>query len=136
MAAIVGYSGSCTVGASSVGTAKAWSVDITGETVDTTNFASNGWKESVATLKSWSGSITVNFDGGADSGEAAIIAGLTSGSSVALVLQTGATGSGTAEKFSGSANVTSMPITNDVNGIIEVSFSFEGTGALTLAAIA
>lgn len=136
MAAIVGYSGSCTVGASSVGTAKAWSVDITGETVDTTNFASNGWKESVSTLKSWSGSITVNFDGGADSGEAAIIAGLTSGSSVALVLQTGATGSGTAEKFSGSANVTSMPITNDVNGIIEVSFSFEGTGALTLAAIA
>ena len=136
MAAIVGYSGSCTVGASSVGTAKAWSVDITGETVDTTNFASNGWKESVSTLKSWSGTITVNFDGGADSGEAAIIAGLTSGSSVALVLQTGATGSGTAEKFSGSANVTSMPITNDVNGIIEVSFSFEGTGALTLAAIA
>ena len=136
MAAIVGYSGSCTVGASSVGTAKAWSVDITGETVDTTNFASNGWKESVSTLKSWSGTITVNFDGGADSGEAAIITGLTSGSSVALVLQTGATGSGTAEKFSGSANVTSMPITNDVNGIIEVSFSFEGTGALTLAAIA
>lgn len=136
MAPIVGYSGSCTVGASTVGTAKAWSVDITGETVDTTNFASSGWKESVSTLKSWSGTITVNFDGGADAGEALIIAGLVAGTSVALVLTTSATGSGTAEKFSGNANVTSMPVTNDVNGIIEVSFSFEGTGALTLAAIA
>jgi len=29
-----------------------------------------------------------------------------------------------------------MPITNDVNGIIEVSFSFEGTGALTQSALA
>ena len=134
--AIVGYSGSCTAGGGAVGTAKAWSVDINSETVDTTNFTSNGWKESISTLKSWSGSITVNFDGGADTGEAALIAGLTSGDEVALVLSTSATGSGTAEKFSGDANITSIPITNDVNGIIEVSFSFEGTGALTVAAIA
>lgn len=133
MAPIIGHSGSCTAGGSAVGTAKAWSLDITGETVDTTNFASNGWKESVQTLKSWSGSITVIFDGGDDTGEAALIAGLTSGSSVALVLDTSATGAGTSEKFSGNAIVTSMPVTNDVNGIIEVAFSFEGTGALTLA---
>lgn len=133
--AIIGYSGSCKAGASAVGTAKAWSLDISGETVDTTTFASAGWKESLSTLKSWSGSITVLFDGGADAGEAGLIAGLTAGSVVALEFVTAATGAGTAEKFSGNANVTSMPISNDVNGIIEVSFSFEGTGELTLAAI-
>ncbi len=136
MAPIIGFAGSCTAGGTAVGIAKAWSLDINGETVDTTDFSSNGWKESVSTLKSWSGSITVNFDGGADTGVAAIIAGLTGGSSVALVLLTGATGSGSAETFTGSANITSMPMTQDVNGIVEVSFSFEGTGALTLAGVA
>jgi len=135
MAPIVGYSGSCTAGGSVVGTAKAWSIDLTNETVDTTNFASSGWKESVTTLKSWSGTITVNFDGGADAGEALIIAGLVAGTEVALVLNTSATGAGTAEKFSGNANITSLPITNDVNGIVEVSFAFEGTGALAIAAL-
>lgn len=135
MAAIIGHSGSCTAGGSAVGVAKAWSVDITGETVDVTDFSSGGWKESVQTLKSWSGSITVIYDGGEDTGVAGLITGLTAGSTVALVLQTSATGTGTAEKFSGNALITSMPVTNDVNGIIEVSFSFEGTGALTLAAI-
>ena len=134
--AIVGYSGSCTAGGGAVGKAKAWSLDISRETVDITDFSSSGWKESKSTLKSWSGTITVIFDGGADTGEAALITGLTGGDSIALVLSTSATGSGTAEKFSGNANVTSIPITNDVNGIIEVSFAFEGTGALTLAALA
>ena len=135
MAPIIGYSGSCTAGGNAVGTAKAWSLDLNSETVDTTNFASDGWKESLATLKSWSGTITVLFDGGADTGEASLISGLTSGAVVALELITGATGAGTSEKFSGNANITTMPITNDVNGIIEVSFSYEGTGALTQAAI-
>lgn len=134
--AITGYSGSCTVGGSLVTAAKAWSLDVTQETADTTNFSSNGWKESTATLKSWSGSITVIFDGGDDAGQAALIAGVTSGAAVALVLSTDASGLGTSEKFSGNAIVTSMPITNDVNGIIEVSFAFEGTGALTQEALA
>lgn len=135
MAPIVGYSGSCKVGASAIATAKIWSLDISRETVDATTFTSAGWKESVATLKSWSGTITVLYDGGADAGVAALITGLTAGTSVALELLTSAAGAGTSEKFSGNALVTSMPITNDVNGIIEVAFAFEGTGALTLAAI-
>lgn len=133
--AIKGYSGSCTVGGSAVTEAKAWSLDVTQETVDTTNFGSAGWKESVPTLKAWSGSITVIYDGGDDTGQASLIAGVTSGSEVAVELVTSASGLGTSEKFSGNAIITSMPITNDVNGIIEVSFSFEGSGALTQAAI-
>ena len=134
--AIKGYAGSCTVGGTEVTAAKAWSLDITQDTVDVTNFSSNGWKESQATLKGWSGSITVIFDGGDDAGQGNLIAGVTSGSSVALALLTDASGSGTSEKFSGNAIVTSMPVTNDVNGIIEVTFAFEGTGALTQAALA
>jgi len=134
--AIIGHSGSCTVGGSAVTEAKAWSLEVSQDVADVTSFASSGWKESAATLKSWSGSITVIFDGGGDAGQAALIAGVTSGSSVALELLTSATGSGTSEKFSGNAIITSMPITNEVAGIIEVSFNFTGTGALTQAALA
>ena len=134
--AIQGYNGSVTAGASEVGTASIWTLDMTADTTDVTTFADAGWKSSCGGLKSWSGSITCTFSGGDDAGEALLIGSFTAGSTVALVLETGATGSGTAEKFSGNAVVTGFPITNDVNGCIVVTFAFEGQGALTLAAIA
>lgn len=133
--AIKGYLGSVTAGASAVGTAKAWSLDISADNTDTTTFADAGWKTNVQTLKGWSGSITCVFDGGGDAGEALLIASLTAGTSVALVLSTGATGTGAAETYSGDAHITGIPVSTEVSGIIEVTFSFMGTGALTPAAI-
>lgn len=134
--AILGHSGSVTAGGSSVGNAKIWSLDLTKDTVDTTTFADGGWKDTTATLKGWSGSITCIFEGGDDSGEAELIGNLWdgTGAEVALELLTSATGTGTYEKFSGNAMVTTAPITNDVNGVIEVSFNFVGKGVLTAAA--
>ena len=135
--ALIGHSGSCTIGGVSVGTAKIWSVDLTGDTADTTTFADGGWKTNAQTLKGWSGTITVVFDGGADAGEDDLIQNLISGTSAELVLTTdAATGAGTAETYTGDCIITTMPVTNDVNGIIEVAFGFVGTGALTVAALA
>jgi len=131
--AIKGHEGSVTVAgnASAMGNAKAWSLDITQETADITDFGSSGWKESTATLKSWSGSITAIFDGsGADEGD--LIAALTGGTTATVDLQVGDGTTGN-DKFSGTTNITSMSITNDVNGIVEASFNFEGTGTLTIA---
>lgn len=129
--AITGHSGSVTVASGAMGNAKAWSLDVTQETVDTTDFDSSGWKESTATLNSWSGSITAIFDA-SGTAEGALQTGLTGGSSVALDLQLGG-GTGSYDKYSGSAIITGQSITNDVNGIVEATFSFEGTGALTIA---
>jgi hypothetical protein len=131
--AIKGYNGSVTVAgnASAMGNAKAWSLDISQETADTTSFGSSGWKESASTLNSWSGSITAIFDAsGAD--EVDLQTALTGGAAITLDLQLG-DGTGTVDKYSGSANITSQSITNDVNGIVEATFNFEGTGALTIA---
>ena len=114
-----------------MGNAKAWSLDIAQETTDTTDFGSSGWKESQATLKSWSGSITAIFDA-SGTAEGALQTGLTGGSTVTLDLQLGG-GTGSYDKYSGSANITGQSVTNDVNGIVEVTFSFEGTGAITIA---
>jgi len=133
--AIQGYNGSVTVGGTAVGTASIWSLDMTADTTDVTTFADNGWKASCGGLKSWTGSITCTFSGGEDAGEAALIASFTSGSAVAVELLTGATGSGTAEKFTGNAGVVGLPITNDVNGCIVVTFQYEGVGALTVSAL-
>ena len=131
-----GFGGSVTVGASAVGTAKVWSLDMSANMTDSTKFSDAGWATSCAGVKKWSGSITVMFDAGGDAGEAALIAGFLAGTTVALVLITqGSSGTGTAEKFSGNAFVTSMPITNDVSSCLEVTFGFEGAGALTVAAI-
>lgn len=133
--AIKGHSGSCTAGGSVVGTAKAWSVDISADTADTTKFSDGDWRTSESLLKQWSGSITVIFDAGGDAGEAKLIESLTAGSPVDLVLNTSATGTGAAEKYSGSANITSLPVSSEVGSIIEVSFSFQGSGELALAAL-
>ena len=133
--AISGHTGSCTVNGSLVGDAKSWSLDLSQETAEVTNFGSGGWKESQAGLKSWSGSIVLMFDGGADAGEAGLFAGVVSGSTIAVVLKTGATGGGSSEQFSGNANVTGISVPVDVNGFIEISVDFEGTGELTQAAL-
>jgi len=129
--AITGHSGSVTVASGSMGNAKAWSLDVTQETVDVTDFDSSGWKESAATLNSWTGSITAIFDA-SGTAEGALQTGLTGGSSVALELQLGG-GAGSYDVYSGNAIITGQSITNDVNGIVEATFSFEGTGALTIA---
>ena len=129
--AIKGYDGSVTVAAGAMGNAKAWSLDISQETVDTTDFGSAGWKESVSTLNSWSGSITAIFDA-SGTAEGALQTSLTAGSVVALALQMG-DGTGSYDVYTGNANITSQSVSNDVNGIVEVTFNFEGTGALTIA---
>lgn len=133
--AIKGYLGSVKAGALNVGTAKAWSLDISADNTDTTTFGDAGWKTNVQTLKGWSGSITCVFDAGNDTGEAAVIASLTAGTVVALTLLTGAIGAGTAETYAGDAHVTGMPVASEVSGIMEVTFSFTGTGELTLAGV-
>lgn len=131
--AIKGYNGSVTVGAQSVGAVKAFSINISKETADTTTFDANGWTENDSTLKSWSGSVTVLFDT-TDAGQDALTAGLDSGSTVALSLVVNS-GGGTAElTYSGNAHITSQPVTSDVNALVEVTFDFQGTGALTQTA--
>lgn len=133
---IKGYNGSVKVGAVEVGTAKVWSLDMSASETDSTTFADGGWSATCAGLRSWSGSITVMWDAGADAGEDALIQAFVAGTEVALTLLTEASsGTGTSESFSGNVVVTSMPITNDVNSCVEVTFGFSGRGALTIAAI-
>lgn len=130
--AVKGHAGSISIDSGVVGNAKAWSLDISQDTVDTTTFASNGWKESEATLSSWSGSATVVFDV-SGTAEAAVLSAVSSQATISVELQAGTATATASDTYAGTANVTSFSITNDVNGIVEASISFEGTGALTIS---
>ena len=128
--ALKGYDGSVSVGATAVGSVKAFSINTTKDTVDVTTFDASGWTENDSTLSSWTGSITIIVDP-TDAGQVALVAGLAASDTVALSLVVN-DGGGTSEvTYAGSAIITSEPITSDVNSIVEVSMDFTGSGALT-----
>ena len=128
--AIKGHAGSVTVG-TAMGNAKAWTINMNADTVDVTDFSSNGWKENEATLKSFDGSITAIFEGG-NAQEDSLFASLTGGSTVSIQCDLDEATNDKAT-YSGDVLVTGIPVTNDVNGVVEVTFSFVGTGALTVS---
>lgn len=133
---IQGYRGSVKVGTDEVTTAKIWTLDMSSSETDASTFADNGWSSVCAGMKTWGGTITTMYDAGADAGEAALIQSFIDGAEIALELLTGGSTSGSpgiAEKFSGNAVITGLPITNDVGACIEVAFPFSGRGELTVA---
>lgn len=128
---IIGYNGSVKVGLNTMGNAKIWSLDITKDTVDTTTFGSDGWKQTAPLFRGWTGSITAIFDkSGLSEGE--LQASLVGDNAIVLEMQMG-DGTGDFDVYSGSAHIISQSVTNDVNGIVEATFNFEGNGALVIA---
>jgi len=84
------------------------------------------WRKNQATIKSWSGSIEAFWDETDSDGQGA----LTVGSTVTLNLYPEGNASGDAY-FTGDAIITSKSVSGAFDGIVEASFSFTGTGALT-----
>lgn len=133
---IKGYKGSIKVSAAVMGNAKSWSLNITQETEDVTTLGSNGFKESLGLLKTWSGSIVAIFDSDGSAEGILQLNLLGDDALVDLEMQTGNVATEIDEKYdtyTGTANITSQDITNDVNGIVEVTFNFEGSGTLVVA---
>jgi len=125
--AITGQEGSVKVGANSVAEIAEWSIDVSTDTAETTNFDGNGWKEYIATLSEWSGSITGNYDPSDTTGQKALINAFFNKTKVTLTLFVDKINN---VKFSGDAYITSLPITVNVGDKVEFSCEFQGTGAL------
>lgn len=124
MAVITGKDGSVAVGAVgaevNVTMITSWSISIEADTLEYTNFGSQGWKENMGSLKSWSGSI----EGFADTTQAATI---EVGSEVSVVLVEGGVGSTT---YTGDAIVTSKSVDASTAELVTVSFDLTGSGEL------
>jgi len=99
---------------------KSWTIDYTSDALEATDFADAGLKTYIAGLSGWSGSFEGNKDGAP---------GLTPGTSYVLDLRESAT---TTQKYTGTALITGMHGTASVDGIVGLSYDFQGSGTLTV----
>jgi predicted secreted protein len=126
--AITGTGGSVKLGASKVAELSNWSLDLGADDVDVTSFDSNGWKEFLAGLKEWSGSIEGNLKTDDTNGQKAILAAWVAGSELTFTFEVS-----TGVTFQGDALVKPS-IEVPVDDKASFSCDLQGTGALTLPA--
>lgn len=124
--AIAGKGGSVNISSNKIAEIANWSLDLGADDIDITSFDSNGWKEYLAGLKEWSGSMEGNFKADDTNGQKALLAAWAAGNPVSFVLKLNDTVS-----FSGSAYVK-LSIEVPVDDKSTFSCDFQGTGELTL----
>lgn len=118
-----------------VASVRNFSVEITSDTIETTTMGVDV-RTYLKGLSSWSGSADIYFDPANYTGGASVIAalnptGLNVGSStvtVELYLDT------TSNKFAGEAIITGFTVNSSMDGMVEASISFQGSGACTFTA--
>lgn len=120
MAKLAGYGGSVSVAAATVAGIKSWALDHTYIALETTGFDSSGHKAFIPGIDEWAGS----FEGFKDGAPLAI------GTEIALILLESAVAT---QKWLGQAIITGVHPKTSVDGAVEYSYDFQGTGALTAA---
>lgn len=124
-----GRLGSVKVGANTVAEVKSFSVEETGDTAEDTSMGDQ-WRTFKPTLNSWSGSVEAQLDETDSTGQGA----LTTNAEVALKLYPDGESSGDVE-LSGNAIVTGVSRSVSFDGIVTISFTFQGNGALTIGTV-
>jgi len=71
--AVTGTGGAVKLGANKIAELSNWSLDLGADDIDITSFDSAGWKEYLAGLKEWSGSLEGNFKPDDTNGQKAIL---------------------------------------------------------------
>lgn len=135
MANHVGRDGIVKVGSNVVvAEVREWQIETTGETVDSTSMniaqSNGGWRTNEATLKSWEGSLSCFWDETDTTGQETLDAGAT----IALKVYPEADTTGDTF-FTGNAIVTNVTRKATLEGMVEASFTFKGTGVLTQSTV-
>ena len=128
MATHNGSEGVVHIGTDAVGELKSWSVTENATMIDTTVLSDTAQTFSTGTT-SWSGSCEAFLDEN-DTAQTA----LTSGASVTLKFYFEGAGSGD-KYYTGTALVESIDRSGATDDIVNATFSFRGTGVLTLATV-
>lgn len=103
-------------------------LSIETDTIDTTNFDTNGWAENVPSFRSWSvdcEALYVSGDVSQEDLEDALFANTPL--TVVLYPKDSASGKG----YKGTAYVTSFEVGVPVDDAVSISFTLTGSGALT-----
>lgn len=124
--ALAGKSGKLMVGTNNVTEIKNWSLDLGLDTIETTALGDE-WKNFIAGLKEWSASAEGSWNVAVDAqGQKALQDAYLSGATVSLKLYVDA-----AHYYSGEAFISSLSVEDPVDDTVNVSFEFQGTGALS-----
>lgn len=112
-----------------------FSVEITRDTIETTTMGVDV-RTYLTGLSSWSGSADIYFDPAASTGTIATHAVLnpTSGTVGQATLSVELYLNDTAGKFSGEVIITGFTVNSTMDGMVEASISFQGSGACTYTA--
>jgi predicted secreted protein len=125
MATHAGSEGTVKVGANAIAEIRSFSIEETADTLEDTSMG-DGARTYKPSLTSYSGSIDVLWDETDSTGQGA----LTIGAEVTLNLYP--EGSTSGDTFlSGAAIVTGRTINSSFDGLVEMSISVQGNGALT-----
>lgn len=128
MAALSGTAGSVAYiggGTAVVGEMAEWRLDITGDMVETTAFGDN-WKEVLPSVRSWTGTMSGNFDP-SNAVQGSVLNAMLGGSAVDLRFHHSSAGF-----FRGTAYVNSAGPGISQKGKGDMQFGFTGSGAISL----
>jgi predicted secreted protein len=132
MATLTGNNGAVTLNGNSVAAVRNFSVEMTADTIETTTMGVDV-RTYVSGLSSFSGSADVYFDAADfDTYESSFnpTAGLVGASGVAVKLYIQENYSSTSDyAFTGNVIVTGYTVNSSMDGMVEASISFQGTGS-------
>lgn len=132
MAAYTGQDGTMSIGGTSVAELRSFSIDQTNNTVEATVMGDD-WKTYKTTQYEWSGTADIYMN--STSNNVSNISAITTGAEAALEAFPGGNTS-TYDKLAGNIIVTGLSVSSSMDGIVEATVSFQGTGALTLTTVA
>ena len=130
MSTISGKDGSVAVGAVAIAEVRDWSVETTAAMVNDTVMG-DVWTTSKATQKSWSATVNCYLDAADLTGQGVLV----EGAEVTLNLYPSGNTS-TNQEYTGTVIVGTVSRSGAHDGMVEISFSATGTGALTIGVIA
>jgi predicted secreted protein len=126
MATHTGSEGLIKVGTDTVGELRSFSLETTGDTIETSNMGTTA-RTYKAGLTAWSGTASLFWDE-TDAGQTALALGTE------IVIKVYPEGATTGDKYyTGSAIVTAKSVSASFDGLVESSISFQGTGALSFS---
>lgn len=120
---------------STIASVRNFSVELTRDTIETTTMGVDV-RTFLTGLSSWSGTADIYFDSAASTGTIATHAVLnpTSGTVGQATLTVELYLADTAGKFSGEVIITGFTVNASMDGMVEASISFQGSGACTYTA--
>ena len=129
MPARTGKQGTISYAGGHVATINNWSLDTNNGMHDVTSFSTGTvqWREYIAGLSDWSGSIDGVFNP-ASTGQGTLISNTLSPTTAAIVLEMDKETGGS---YTGSCLLESMGVSVGIDGTVDMSWSFQGTATLS-----